>query len=161
MTRREQDREDLLAEATALVERVELKSPAFPDAVVAGFRKNGCASLYVGQDRAYHFNSLGELRRAYVDPLLYKAERGRWAALERRRSKHEVLLLHRDLEPDEMQAFAATLTELLGKLSNSLAIGDFELVRCVPQNANVLQRVQVWLAQLPQPLRVAASPHAR
>ncbi len=79
MARDEQDREDLLREATALVERVEL-APTDNEAgehIVIGFRAGGAASVYFGGDTAYHFNSDGELRRAYADGLLYKADIGR------------------------------------------------------------------------------------
>ena len=45
MARQESNREDLLREATALVERVELHVPAFEEPIVVGFRRDGCASF--------------------------------------------------------------------------------------------------------------------
>ena len=66
MARNEEDREDLMAEATALAERVELTVPQESDFVTAGFRRTGHLSLYFGQDPAYHFDEEGRLRRAAV-----------------------------------------------------------------------------------------------
>lgn len=45
MARSEGPREDLLAEAVALVERVELSTDSSEVPVVIGFRKDGCASF--------------------------------------------------------------------------------------------------------------------
>ena len=41
MARRESDREDLLREATALVERAELTIEGFDEPIVVGFRRDG------------------------------------------------------------------------------------------------------------------------
>ncbi len=76
MAHEEQDREDLLAEAVALVERVEIELPDGGGHVIAGFRRNSCGSVYFDADPAYHFNSRHALRRAFVGGRLLKAERG-------------------------------------------------------------------------------------
>src|SRR5688572_18570527 len=65
MARQEQDREDILREATALVERVELLIPEFPEPIVAGFRRDGSASFFFGADPVLQFNAQGKLRRAF------------------------------------------------------------------------------------------------
>ncbi len=64
MARHEEEREDLMRDAKALVDRIELVVPGFEEPVVVGFRTNGAASFYFGQDAVYHFNSQLELRRA-------------------------------------------------------------------------------------------------
>ena len=74
MARRESDREDLLREATALVERAELTIEGFDEPIVVGFRRDGSASFFFGADPVYQFNTAFELRRAFVVGLLYKAE---------------------------------------------------------------------------------------
>src|SRR6184192_244955 len=99
MARVERDREDLLAEATALVERVELEVAGWPGHVVLGFRASGCGSVYFGADEAYQFNTTGELRRAYRDGALYKAERRRLVRLARQRTAEEVQLIRHELNP--------------------------------------------------------------
>ena len=64
MAREEQDREDLLREASALVERAEVALADGATRVVLGFRRDGCASFYFGSERAYQFNTDDALRRA-------------------------------------------------------------------------------------------------
>jgi hypothetical protein len=81
MARDEQDREDFLAEATALVERAELRVAGEAESATIGFRRNDAASVFFGGDAAYHFKSSGELRRAFHQGLLYKAERTRLVSL--------------------------------------------------------------------------------
>ena len=82
-----QDREDLLAEATALVERIELDVDEMDESIVIGFRPSGAGSIYFGPDAAYHFTSHNRLRRAYANGLLYKAEKRRLISLDRRRPR--------------------------------------------------------------------------
>ena len=50
MALHEQDREDLLSEATALVQRVELRVEGFAEPVIVGFRRGGEASVFFGAD---------------------------------------------------------------------------------------------------------------
>jgi len=73
MAREEEPREDLLREATALVERVELQIEGFAETIVAGFRRDGAASFYFGQDFVFQFNTANQLRRGYVEGRLFKA----------------------------------------------------------------------------------------
>src|SRR5688500_7447259 len=111
MARHESDREDILREAAALVERAELVVPGENEPVVIGFRTGGAASVFFGGDPVYQFNSQGELRRAFVRGLLYKAERGRLVELRRERTSHETSLIRRELdaaEQDEMLRGAET-----------------------------------------------------
>ncbi len=95
MDRQQSDREDLLAEATALVERIELVLPGYAEPIVAGFRASDCASLFFGTDPVYQFNSQRQLRRAFVDGLLYKAECGRLVSLTRTQNVLAVELITR------------------------------------------------------------------
>src|SRR5262245_12366974 len=103
MARQESDREDLLREATALVERAELKVAGESEPMTVGFRRDGSLSVFFGGDAVYQFNTAGELRRAFAGGLLYKAERGRLVELRRERSADEVALVRREL-PDEESA---------------------------------------------------------
>lgn len=68
MARDESRREDLLREATAFVERIELvpsssTSKAAETPIVVGFRADGALSVFFGEDPAYQFNAAGELLR--------------------------------------------------------------------------------------------------
>lgn len=161
MAREEHDREDLLREATALVERAELQIPAFTEPVVIGFRRDGCGSIYLGADPAWHFNTQNELRRAYVDGRLLKAERGRLASLERRRAEGKVQLLRHDLNEEETSAALARLHDAVTQLSRSFDSGTFQVIGQASENVEIVARIRNWLTSLPSPAQIAQSPHAR
>jgi hypothetical protein len=159
MARQEQDREDLLREATALVERVEFLLPDL-NSVVVGFRRNGCASVFFEQDPAYHFNGANELRRAYVAERLYKAERRRLVAMTRVRTASEVQLVRHELTHDEAAVFLDSMYECLAQLAERLDSGGYTLVGQFPDDANVALRARQWLANLPARVPIAVSPRA-
>jgi hypothetical protein len=158
VARQEQDREDLLAEATALIERVEIAVPTAAEHVVIGFRRDGAASIYFGQDPAYHFNTRGELRRAYIDGRLLKADGGRLISLTRQRTDSEVQLQSHELTADEAAQVLDRLTCQLVELSQHLDEGRFRIVGQVPADVDVLSRGRSLLAELRASMRIAASP---
>lgn len=159
MAREESDREDLLREATALVERVEFQTTNGGEPIVVGFRSNGALSVFFGGDTAYHFTSDRQLRRAYVAGLLYKADRGRLASLERIRQDDEVQLVRRDLSDESQAAFLTKMQETLGELAARIECEELRVVGQVPAEANVRVRVQAWLRDA-GPILVAQRPHA-
>lgn len=57
MAREEADREDLLDEGRALVDRAAFAVAPFAEPVFIGFRWDGAASVFFGPDRVYHFNA--------------------------------------------------------------------------------------------------------
>lgn len=158
MAREEQDREDLLSEATALVERVELRVASLSTPVVVGFRREGAASFYFDADPAYHFNSAGQLRRVFASGLLYKAERGRLVSLDRRRTAGEVQLVRHELTAEETSRFLASLAANLLALSEALAQCRFERLRQQPEQADVVGRVRAWLVEHGERIEIADSP---
>lgn len=162
MARQESDREDLLREATALVERIELAPPGGHEAehIVAGFRREGALSIYFGGDPAYHFNPAGELRRAYIDGLLYKAKDGRLVSLERVRTEEEVQLVSRLLSDDIQRSILSIMVRRLAQFSRQIKSNELSLVGRVPEDANVLGRVARWLDKH-ESIAVAAQPNAR
>ena len=163
MAREEVDREDLLRDARALVRRIELTPRRDNDApVVIGFRENGAASFYFGTNPSFHFNTLGELRRAYVDDRLLKAERGRLVSLRRLRTAGEVQLLRTELDDEQIAGFLQTVQLRLNGLRDGIASQSCRLVGQVPQDGDVLVDVRAWLdEQQDVPLVIAQSPHAR
>ncbi len=160
-SRRESDREDLLREATALVERAEIRIPNEPEPVVVGFRRDGSASFFFGGDPVYQFNSAGQLRRAYISGLLYKAERGQLVSLRRERSTTEVALVSTELKTNDAQALLKEAHDRLIRLQQALKSGAITLIGQVPTGANVVERICDWLSNLPAQIDVAAAPHAR
>jgi hypothetical protein len=148
MAREESDREDLLREATALVERIELAPVNAGDGqhVVAGFRTGGAASFYFGGDTVYQFNANGQLRRAHCDGLLFKASRGKLVSLARKRLENATQLLSRELTDAEQRDFLATMCKRLRSLADVLQTGQLTIVGQVPASADVLGRIRTWLA---------------
>lgn len=161
MARQEHDREDLLREAVALVERAELRLTTSDDSVVVGFRRDGSASVYFGGEPVYQFTSRGELRRAYDHGLLYKAERGRLVSLRRERSPNEVQLLRHDLTEEETFRFLKVLTQRIAALRDHLCNGDFEFVGQAPADRDVVGKIGQWLAGLQLPPQLASTPRAQ
>jgi len=160
MAREESDREDLLREATALVERVELSPVGGGEPIVIGFRSSGALSVFFGGDTAYHFNSNRELRRAYVEGLLYKAEHGQLLSLERIRQDNQVQLIRRELSADAQAAFLAAMLQTLAAMAYQIDDEELAIVGQVPPEAGVVGRALQWL-RLATPITVAQSPHAR
>ena len=100
--------------------------------VFAGFR-GSCLSVYFGSSPVYHFNASRELRRAYADDRLVKAEKGRLVALRRVQSTSRSELLRTTWDEARMESFLAQLHERLATLSEALANGAFEVVGQEPE----------------------------
>ena len=160
MAQQESDREDLLREATALVERVELapEGGTNSEPVVAGFRAGGALSIFFGADPVYQFNTAHQLRRAYCDGQLLKAVRGRLVALRRVRQQHEVQLMRRELTDVEQVVVIGQMQERLRKLASQLSAGQLRIVGQVPESADVRTRLSDWLLRH-DGLPVATTPH--
>ena len=147
MARDESNREDLLREATALIERVELVPRPTGIHLVAGFRRDGELSIFFGEDPVYQFNAAGELRRAYRNGVLLKATNGRLASLNRVRTEREVQLVRTDLSDSEQGVFLDQMAANLRQLKEWIRHGEIEVVGQVPADADVLGRVGNWLSE--------------
>jgi len=161
MARNEQDREDLLREATALVERVELQMTTSGGTLVAGFRRDGCASFYFDASPVWQFNTQCELRRAYLDGRLLKGEKGRLIAMHRERTDEEVILIREDLSAEQEDKVLALADEMLHQLLTELSAGRYTLVGQVSATGDVVTKLCGWLRRRPSPLEVAEVPNAR
>ncbi|MDX1945813.1 MAG: hypothetical protein SFU86_10485 [Pirellulaceae bacterium] len=159
MARHEADREDILREATALVERAELTLSGRAEPIVVGFRRDGAASIFFGADPVYQFNAAGQLRRAYVGGRLIKAEQGRLISLRRERRETEVALWRHELTAEEEGVLLSQMQADLVRLGMALATGEFQLVGQIPADQDVVGRVRAWLAELPAPIVIAPAPN--
>jgi hypothetical protein len=159
MARQESDREDLLREATALVERIELILVGCAEPIVCGFRRDGSASFFFGADPVYQFNSIGQLRRAFVAGRLIKAEQGRLVALSRERSEHEIALVRHELADGESALLVADMGDRLSRLEQALQDGRYSVNGEVPPGANVAGRLLEWLKNRPPKIEIAAAPN--
>jgi hypothetical protein len=155
MARITEDREDLLREATALIPRVMLgmKIRAAPCEVFAGFRRDSL-SIYFGASPVYHFNAASELRRAFLDDRLIKAQAGHLVGAVRERTPREVALVSTPLSSAESERFLAELTSLLAELRDNLDTGAYTAVGQVPDGGDAIERLRAWLVNWPGP-RVA------
>ncbi|MBI3839600.1 MAG: hypothetical protein HY288_16895 [Planctomycetia bacterium] len=160
MAREEHDREDLLAEAKALVERVSLDISGNDEQVVIGFRRDGSASFYFSPQRVYQFTSAGQLRRGFVGDRLFKAQRRQLIALRRERHEQAVELIRHVLDPRETAGFMAEMRSHLNALHHALAEGKFKIVGQVPEGADMIARIGCWLDKFADATEVARSPRA-
>lgn len=165
MAREEADREDLLREATALVERVELldtSHDAERHTITVGFRRDGSVAYFFDADPVYQFNSRRELRRAYRHGKLLKAEQGRLIELTRTRTPDETTLERRDLSDDET---GTLLDEMRLRVTAFVAHwlrNGYSLVGQVPSGTDVMKRViDETEAILRDEIKIAAVPNAR
>jgi hypothetical protein len=150
MARHEADREDLMAEATALRERVELELPGEAEHVVAGFRENGACSIYFGADPVFHFDADGGLRRAFVSGDLYRSQGKSLARLTRTRTASEVHLVRHDLDPFELEQLLTGMRDRLEQLHDALASGAARIVRQVPAEGDLRSRLVAALGSAGQ-----------
>lgn len=132
MARSESDREDLLAEAVALVRRAEWRLPGFADLVLLGERDNGWFSIYLGQDRYFQFDADNRLRRAYVAPELFRTQGATLARLIRNRRGDATVLQRTDLSGAELAAFHAELRQTLQDVSQAVQQTGVGPTRIVP-----------------------------
>lgn len=160
MARNEQDREDLMREATGLSPRAEITASWLTEPLVFGFRKSGGLSLYFGADPVYQFNSDGQLRRAYVDGKLLKADQGKLVSITRDRNTQHVTLWSSELSTIETLQFLEKVQARCEPLMHSLAAGEITLLTESPTESNALNRLQAFLAKLTLPPPVASRAHS-
>lgn len=158
MARHELPREDLLRDARALVRRAELSDGL--RTLFFGFHRTGAASFYFDQDPVYHLTSGGELRRAYAQEELIKAQQGKLLASRRHRTDQQVQLLTRTFTPTQQEAFLAQVHADLSRLLEGLDSGKLNLVGEVPNDSGTVGQMAEWLRSvLARPLQVAERPH--
>lgn len=138
MSLHEADREDLFAECTALVRRIELMVSGQPEPIVAGCRPSGAWSIYFGSDPAYHFDEQGRLRRAFAGGVLYRTQGNTLARLERQRTDEEVALLRTDLQPTDLQEFMLRLKRQVSDLQAQLSTEAAKGRRSHPPDVDVV-----------------------
>ena len=158
MARHPEEREDLLREASALVVRAELHVDGFTEPVVVGFRREGAASFYFGENVVYQFNSENKLRRAFDRGTLLKCEQGRLYRLTPNRTAQALELVRHELTSEETQEFLSAARERLQQLHAALVERHFRIIGQVPESVDLTQRIRDWLERLPSSIPLAESP---
>lgn len=139
MTRNESDKEDLIKDATAMVDRAEFSAVSAvenPIIVTAGFRKDSSLGLYFAQDPFYQFAPDGLLRRAYENGFLYRSQTTTLARLNRTRTAQQTTLNRNDLNPTELQGFRCRMTARLQCFVEQLEAGTTQRLRSVTDKSN-------------------------
>jgi len=141
MARHEEDREDLIREAIALPDRVELSVTGFEAPITIGFRTNSAMSIFIGQDPVYQYDPDGRLRRAFVGGLLYRSQHSTLAMLRRERTETQTVLLRTDLGDGELALFREAMQSVLNVLHQKLTALEFRTLRCVPESVDHISRI--------------------
>ncbi len=162
MARLVEEREDLLRDASALVPRIELHTSIHGQRceVFAGFRKENALSLYFDTEPVYHFNSRGELRRAFVDGQLIKAQEGKLVVWQPRRTSDITEMMSHQCDDQQHQQFCAKLLGYLQEFNEALDSDNFTVAGQVPADADALLRLRQWLDEVSQ-IAIADSPHVK
>ncbi len=145
MARNESDREDLMQEATGLVCRAEWRVSFQADVIVAGFKRNGSWSIYLGTDPVYQFDADGRLRRAFVGGDLWRTQGATLARLQRERTEFESRFRRHDLTDSELIEFLRELRQQLAVFLTALDCGEAALLRQVPGDADVTTELKTAL----------------
>ncbi len=146
MARLEADREDLFAEAKALVWRCEFQDQLIPSGspdstgcpdsagrVVVGMRQNGALSVYLAPDDVWHFDDENRLRRGFLGTSLYRAgDREQLVRLDRVRTPQASLLECSDLSQETRDKMLVDLRARLQRFNADVLGGGYELLRHHP-----------------------------
>ncbi|MEM7313511.1 MAG: hypothetical protein AAF497_10200 [Planctomycetota bacterium] len=159
MARQEVPKEDLIAQATALVRRIEFRTGSDQPLIVVGFRKDDSASIYFGEHPVYQFNSNHELRRAHIEAGMLKAEQRELVRMEKRRTESEVQLIRHVLSADEKSKLLDDIRSRFDEISDSIEQGLCEVTRQVPEGEPILGSVHQWIKSLDE-IVVAEVPNA-
>ncbi|WP_417388872.1 hypothetical protein [Gimesia sp.] len=129
MALHEQDREDLMREATALYPRAVFQLKHLEEPLFWGEKKNGHFSFYFGSDPVYQFDQNAFLRRAFINGQLYRTQGNTLARLTKSHNSEESVLLRYDLTESELTACLQTMTQRFQELD--LVWQDLQKVQMV------------------------------
>jgi hypothetical protein len=157
-SRIEADREDLLAEAVNLPERIEMKINGIDNPVTIGRNRLGFWSFYFGPEPVYRFDTELRLRRAVRDGKLYRTQGTTLAELTRVRLEEETQLQRRDLTVGELDDLLASIRQEMIGVQDALADSHFTVLREVATSDEFLTQLREFLTRLvSEPIRLAAA----
>lgn len=147
MARQSQHREDLLCDATALLPRILLRAKIQGQLceVFGGFRQPESLAIYFDDDPVFQFNSLGELRRAFVGGQIIKADKGQLVAWQRSETLDQTAMLSRRLNADATNEIVNAMLARLADLTAAVAQNAFSVAGQVPPDGEALEKLQTWL----------------
>ena len=160
MARESSDREDLLRDAVGIPHRIEFRMTPDEPSIVIGFRTNGAASIYWGQDEHFQFNTAGQLRRAYWQEQLVKADRGKLITMRREQQAGQTVLISRQMEQHETTHLLERIRGVMRRLTEAIASRELEIVGVVSEeNRDVLSDADEWLKKMAGAIAIANRPN--
>ncbi len=129
LAKQEIDREDILREATALVNRVQLEISGRDksDPIVFGFRECGSLAIYFGAEPVYQFNANHALRRAYHQGCLLKAVDCLLVSMRRERQDGKLQLFSTSWDVDKTRGFIAQVCHDMSQLVAAIVAGEAQV----------------------------------
>lgn len=165
MAKQQQDKEDILREATALVNRIELKIPensSWEDSVFVGFRRDQSISFFFGGEPVYQFNIRNQFRRGYDRGVLLKAEHGQLVQLRQERENGKLVLLRRVWEKTETTEYLESVRFNLAALRDLVRRNLVEIVGAVVETGTpeeLLQQITHWIDRHMDSMEIASVPN--
>ena len=150
--------EDLLADATALVERAQLELPTINNPFIFGFRTNGALSLFFEDVAVYHFNQRDELRRIFLCGKRYKAEEGQLLSVDRIPQTRGVRLQSAALNPEQTDKLLCGMNQRLDVLDSLFDAGRYQIIEKIPKHVDIIARLHIRIPELLQN-RIAQAPY--
>lgn len=158
MALEDHDREDLLRDACAMVERGECCMAGRQ--VVVGFRDRGQLSLYCGPDPVFQFNADRQLRRAYFQGRKIAADQGQLVEVVQKTRGGKVELVKVPVDQETRNCLMESLKEWLSKIDNSALWNPFSWQFPEEVDSDCFrERLIDWLAQLPDEPEIADAPN--
>lgn len=159
MSRREADREDLLAEGVNLPQRGRITDTANDRAWVLGWRQETALSLFDHADPVFQFNRSGQLRRVYLDGQKLAAHAGKLTQLQKRPdSGARLTFQHQPLSVEQQDEVQRRLAASLHALRHALSSADISVETIGLDADSFLDRVKL-LCDTELPVAIAASPN--
>jgi hypothetical protein len=152
MARIESDKEDLIRDASALIERTQIQCEGFPELITIGFFADGRCSIYFDQDPFYQFDSQGRLRRAYEAGFLYRSQQTTLSRIDRRRDTNadgdieRVVLQRGDLTVSELSEFLSRMRAWIERLHKRIMANEFQVLRAVTPDGGIPSGTQELLS---------------
>ena len=165
MSKQQQNKEDILREATALVNRIEIKfseKAVSEESVFVGFRRDGAVSFFFGAEPVYQFNTRHEFRRGYCKGAMLKAAKGKISQLTRVREGDQLVLLSRDYSGKQTAEFLEEMKHALLLLYKGIKGGQWNILGAVVEAGTaeeLLNRVADWLETHTSEIQIADVPN--
>jgi hypothetical protein len=148
MARIEEDREDLMRDATALVRRMEIQIDGQEDPIFIGYKRSDYLSIYLSQDLVYHFDNYHQLRRAFVKPFLYRSEGDSLTRLARARTESTSELHSAKLSDEELNQFQLEMHNHLSSLHDALNANQFKVIQQIPEEDDITEELKASLKEV-------------